>query len=172
MALKGKYMQTVRAIMLICAGLIGASLSIVCFIALLPLLPFIRYLAGACLAFGACYIIAVGMIDLRRRWLHSSIVPLAEYGSYHTRRLELLHIPQLALPAPVTVTEEKEAEGKPEVDEWRILELWGKGMSFEDIATACNTTYYRVQKITSTWKKKLAKAYGTSGTVVDQSQGD
>jgi len=56
----------------------------------------------------------------------------------------------------VQVSEETPTEGEP--DHWRILELAGKGVDLRTIATVCNTTYYRVQKITSAWKQKIEEA--------------
>jgi len=54
---------------------------------------------------------------------------------------------KLQLPAPVTVTEEKEDE--PGTSKETILEMYNKGMHLRDIAKATNSTYYQVQKITA-----------------------
>src|SRR6266699_927696 len=70
---------------------------------------------------------------------------------------EAAKLPPLQLTGPkVEVTEV--APGEVEPDHWRILELAGKGMALRDIALACNTTYYKVQKITSAWNEKMAKS--------------
>ncbi len=52
-------------------------------------------------------------------------------------------------------SEESAPVGEDGIDHWRILELAGKGMDLRSVALACNTSYYHVQRITSTWKKKL-----------------
>jgi len=84
-------MQTLRAILLLLAGLVGAALAIILFLALLPLLTLIAWIAGGLLAGGALYLGALGAIDLRRRWLHAHIIHLGEHGGYHLTSLTPLH---------------------------------------------------------------------------------
>ena len=75
-------------------------------------------------------------------------------GTY--RHLSAEHEAAKLLPAPrVQVSEESAPVGEDGIDHWRILELAGKGMDLRSVALACNTSYYHVQRITSTWKKKL-----------------
>ncbi len=151
--MKQELQIALRILIIGLAGAIGSA----CFLALVPLLGFLSYLAMICLGFGAFYLIAVGMIDLRRRWLHSSIVPLGEYGGWHTKRLEQLHPYPLALPAPISVQEVKNE--KPELDtamEWRILQLRQKNMSLRDIVKATDIPYNKVQSICADWQKKLS----------------
>ena len=152
-------MQTLRSILLIVIGALAVSFAVVCFLALLPMLPFIRYLAGVCLTYSAFYLMARGTIDLRRRFISSSIVPLSEFGGYHTRRQELLHRP-LALPSPpVHVTEVVEPERLSKKltteQEWQIIDLRTKGLSLRDIEKATSIPYNRVQALCADWEKKL-----------------
>jgi hypothetical protein len=84
-------MHDARAILIILSGLVGAALAIILFLALLPLLALIAYLAGGLLALGALYLIALGVIDLRQRWLYAHVIHLGEHGAYHLGTLTPLH---------------------------------------------------------------------------------
>jgi hypothetical protein len=84
-------MQALRAVLIIFSGLVGAALAIVLFLALLPFLALVSYLGGGLLALGAFYLVALGVIDLRRRWLYAHVIHLGEHGAYHLGALTPLH---------------------------------------------------------------------------------
>jgi hypothetical protein len=100
-------MQDLRSVLIIFTGLIGAALAIVLFLALLPFLAFVAYFAGGLLALGAVYVIALGGIDLRRRWLHAHVIHMGEHGAYHLGRLAPLH------PASVHAAQVRVVEAPP-----------------------------------------------------------
>jgi hypothetical protein len=62
------------------------------------------------------------------------------------------------LPQPQTIVEADEDEDEEEpmptpMNEKTIIDLYEKGLSLRDIAKACDTTYYEVQKVTAAQKR-------------------
>jgi len=130
-----------------------------------PYLPLVgKAFAGMLITFcvcGAVYAVALTWQRITAPRLiveRDVVVMLARDGYRHlSAEHEAAKLPPLQLAGPkVEVTEA--APGEVEPDHWRILELAGKGMALRDIALACNTTYYKVQKITSAWNEKMAKS--------------
>ncbi len=104
----------------------------------------------ALLSIGALYLIAIALIDVRRRWIHAHVVHLGEHGVVDAVSWRML---PLALPAPhVTVREDKETEA--ELDK-NIIDLWKGGRhSYRAIAEDLKTNYPRVQKVLADYKKQ------------------
>ncbi len=130
-----------------------------------PYLPLVgKAFAGMLITFcvcGAVYAVALTYqrITAPRLIVERDVVVMLSHDGYiHlSAEHEAAKLPPLQLTGPkVEVTEA--APGEVEPDHWRILELAGKGMALRDIALACNTTYYKVQKITSAWNEKMAKS--------------
>jgi hypothetical protein len=107
----------------------------------------------ALLAIGALYLVAIALIDVRRRWLHAPYLPVSPHGEIDTASGRQF---PLALPAPrTTVTEEKEAEAKLDKD---IIALWNGGRNYRDIAADLKTNFSRVQKVVAEYKKQPESA--------------
>jgi hypothetical protein len=103
--------------------------------ALLPVVWLLTYGILAVLCLSAMFLGALGVLYVRRRWIHDAIVPLSEFGDYHEDRGELLHRQPLALPAPVQVSEVKDAEPVDRIKQaLDILELHTHGSGIRTIA--------------------------------------
>ncbi len=61
-------MQTLRAILLLFAGLIGTALAIILFLGLLPLLALLARIASGLLAGGTLYLVALAVVDFITGW--------------------------------------------------------------------------------------------------------
>jgi hypothetical protein len=97
----------------------------------------------ALLAIGACYLVAIALIDVRRRWLMAHVVHLGEHGVVDALGWRML---PLALPAPhVTVSEAKDTRDL----EKEIRDLAAGGRGYRDIAKDLGISFYQVQKIMS-----------------------
>ncbi len=122
--------------------------------------------AVACLlVFAIWWLWHVVRIELRRRELLARVVAAGDVVAMFSVSGDLLHLsalheqaklPQLQLQPPY--------EEQPSIDEWRILGLRSKGMALKDIATACGTTYYVVQKTCKQWEKHIQSAVDGSQT--------
>ena len=127
--------------------------------AIWPFIWIIPYLIGGLLCFAIWWLWQVVRIDLRRRELLARVVAAGDVVAMFSVSGDLLHLsalheqaklPQLQLQPPY--------EEQPSIDEWRILGLRSKGMALKDIATACGTTYYVVQKTCKQWEKHIQSA--------------
>ena len=118
----------------------------------------LAYGALAMLSISALYLVAIIVIDVRRRWLHAPYLYVEEQNGVFNTETGRMH--PLPLPAPVITEVPTLPDDRPShvpLDHWRILQLAGKGMDLRSVALACNTTYYQVQKITSQWKTLMEK---------------
>jgi len=112
-------------------------------IALWPYLAFIGYGLLTLSVLGACYLIAIAAIDVRRRWIHAHVIHLGEHGVIDALSWRML---PLALPAPhVTVTPEDPESQKKWEDS--IRDAYAHGQSEENLAKAFQITRHQVRKI-------------------------
>jgi len=158
-------MQKSKRVAILATVLLLLPLEILILVGMWPYLPLVgKAFAGMLITFcvcGAVYAVALTYqrITAPRLIVERDVVVMLSHDGYiHlSAEHEAAKLPPLQLTGPkVEVTEA--APGEVEPDHWRILELAGKGMALRDIALACNTTYYKVQKITSAWNEKMAKS--------------
>ena len=158
-------MQKSKRVAVMATVLLLLPLELLILFGMWPYLPLVgKAFAGMLITFcvcGAVYAVALTWQRITAPRLiveRDVVVMLARDGYRHlSAEHEAAKLPPLQLAGPkVEVTEA--APGEVEPDHWRILELAGKGMALRDIALACNTTYYKVQKITSAWNEKMAKS--------------
>ncbi len=158
-------MQKSKRVAILATVLLLLPLELLILVGMWPYLPLVgKAFAGMLITFcvcGAVYAVALTWQRITAPRLiveRDVVVMLARDGYRHlSAEHEAAKLPPLQLAGPkVEVTEA--APGEVEPDHWRILELAGKGMALRDIALACNTTYYKVQKITSAWNEKMAKS--------------
>jgi hypothetical protein len=116
--------------------------------ALLPFIELVAYGILGVLCGCAMFLGALGVLYVRRRWIHDAIVPLSEFGDYHEDRGELLHRPPLAFPATAQVTAVDRSK-----EERDILDLHAHGSGFKAIAQAYKDignsywTEYRIRQL-------------------------
>ncbi len=158
-------MQKSKRVAILATVLLLLPLELLILFGMWPYLPLVgKAFAGMLITFcvcGAVYVVALTYQRITAPRLiveRDVVVMLARDGYIHlSAEHEAAKLPPLQLAGPkVEVTEAVPGEVEP--DHWRILELAGKGMALRDIALACNTTYYKVQKITSAWNEKMAKS--------------
>ncbi len=158
-------MQKSKRVAVMATVILLLPIEILILVGMWPYLPLVgKAFAGMLITFcvcGAVYAVALTYqrITAPRLIVERDVVVMLSHDGYiHlSAEHEAAKLPPLQLTGPkVEVTEA--APGEVEPDHWRILELAGKGMALRDIALACNTTYYKVQKITSAWNEKMAKS--------------
>jgi asparagine N-glycosylation enzyme membrane subunit Stt3 len=104
--------------------------------ALWRFLFYIALMALLLAAIGTLYLIALAVIDVRRRWLHAKVIHLGEHGALDAAAWRTI---PLALPEPSTQVTEIQGE-EMTTDQISqaldILELSAKGSGYRSIAKA------------------------------------
>ena len=129
--------------------------SLVLVYALWDFLTWVAYGVLALLSIGALYLIAILVIDVRRRWIAAHVIHLGEYGVVDASNWRML---PLALPPPqITVTEQPN-EDDDEVLLAKVRLFHDVGYSIQRIATETGLKPWKVQKWTADYEKaKKAK---------------
>jgi len=158
-------MQAWQKRMLILIGIVLLPFEIELVVALWPFLPWVgKAFAGLLMTLCICgavlsvaYVWNVISIWLaRRRFVVVGGLVFHREEDGMVRHLSAEHESAKLLPAPVQVTEVKEAEETEAQERARVIRLAELNMHLRDIEKAAGVKYWKVQKYVADWKQSQA----------------